>query len=434
MSRLKVDGADDGVAVFSLDAARNAAVAALVIWIMFNSRYPVPIDIHSPHLKRYIMKATVLGPLDVVFLILAILAIPLLLRRRTYKGWPVGLLGAVTLSVVTLAFVLTDPSPEGFARFVRLAGISGAIVTIRWMSPTTLRTMFIWPVTLAVVFQSSLALAQTFVFDSGAPARTAIGVVLPWTRGYGTMDSPYSLAAFTVVGIAIILSAGAFTRLHPLMWLSVILGSASVATSFGRTPALAVLAIGGVYGVAWMVQRKRGYLASSIAAFVPMVIGIAISWTGWQVRAYQTASGSASGRGGPLGRAFTIIEANPVFGVGPGRFGPTLAEIGLTSTDWEIVHNVPVLVAAEYGVPFGVLFTLWLVLLGVVALSTSVRAAAVFVSIVPVLLFAYSPVVYTTGVAGFGLWLATLDYHRRHRSEYRSSVQRVAEEPAPASA
>lgn len=73
------------------------------------------------------------------------------------------------------------------------------------------------------------------------------------------------------------------------------------------------------------------------------------------------------------------------------------------------------------------MFTVWLGLLGVLALFTSIRAFAVFVVMVPLFTFAYSPVVYVAGVAGFGLWLAFLDYHRRFETERTAQARASAE-------
>ena len=293
--------ADDGIGVFSLDAVRNAAVGALIVWVMFASNYPVPVHIHSAHMRRYIMQATVVNPIDIVFVVLAVVAVPLILRRATYDGWPAGLIGVLTITVITMVFVISGPTPEGLMRAVRFAGITGLVATIRWMSPQTLRMVVVWPLTLAVLIQASIGLSQTFIWHSGAATLPA------WTRAYGTMDSPYGYAAFTALGVAVILSSAALARLHLAMWIAAILGSVSVAAVFGRVGALSLLMVGGVFGIGWLLTRKRRYFASAVAAVVPMSVGIAATWSGWQIRAAATAAGSLSGRGPLLRRAFTII-------------------------------------------------------------------------------------------------------------------------------
>ncbi|MGB5381934.1 MAG: O-antigen ligase family protein [Acidimicrobiia bacterium] len=429
------NGASRGEAqLLDFDTIRAGLVAALIICIPFAFEFSAVVDVHSPFLKHAFLGVTVIGPIELILLLLAVASSPLLFHRATYVSWPIGLIGAVTLTVVTFVLVVGGgPTPEGIVRIVRFAGIAGAIVAISRMSPGLMRKAVIWPLAGTVALQAALALAQTFIWHSGRESGITIRFDHVWTQGYGTIG-PYALATVLAVAIAIILSAGAFKPLHPLMWVSVVLGSAAIATTFGRSGAMAVFAIAGLYGVAWILKRKSAYLVSSTAAFLPMTIGMAIAWSGWSVRASETAAGEQWGREELLRRAFEIIRSNPLLGVGPGEYGPTLARTGLTAADITIVHNVPVLVAAEYGIPIGVMFTAWLGLLGVSALLTSARAAAVFVAIVPYLLLNHNPIVYGYGIALFGLWLATLDYHRAHRHGDAPSSESEIGEAAAATA
>ena len=407
--------AEKAAASVRLDAIRVALVAAMIVTIPFALRALVPIDVHSPHLSLYFLKVTVVTPLDVVLVLLAIAAAPLMFRRDSYRTWPIGLIGTLAFTAATALFLIAEPSPEGLARVTRLAGISGAIAIVQRMSPSVLRGAVVWPLTASVAFQAVYGLAQTFVWQSGMLSGITGRFDDVWTQGYGTMGGPYPLAAFMVLSIAIILSAAAFKRLHPLMWATVVLSSAAVSVTFGRLGVISAIGIAGVYGIAWILKRNREYLAASLASVIPLGIGIIIAWQGWQVRASETAAGYQSGREALLRRAFTVIEGNPLWGVGPAQMGPAVARIGLTEAASTYVHNVPVLVAAEYGIPLGVVFTVWLMALGMAALFTSARATAVFVSIVPYLLLDHTHLVYVYALAEFGLWLAILDYHRAHR-------------------
>ena len=416
MSLVKTRATNSDAPLLNFDTIRAVLVAALIVWIPFAFNFSYVVDVHSPFLQHAYLGVTVIGPIELILLLLAVASSPLLFRRATYRGWPIGLIGAVTLTAFTLIFVVAGgPTPEGAVRIVRFAGIAGAIATISQMPPGLLRKAVVWPLAGSVAVQAAIALAQTFIWHNGRESGITDRFDHVWTQGYGTIGS-YALATVLVVAIAIVLSAGAFKRLHPLMWVSVVLASAAIATTFGRSGAIAVFAVAGLYAIAWIVRRKSDYLASSFAAFLPMSIGIAITWEGWGVRASETAAGEQWGREDLLQRAYEIIRTSPVLGVGPGEFAPTLARVGLTPVDISIVLNVPVLVAAEYGIPVGIMFTAWLGLLGVVALLTSVRAAAIFVAIVPYLVFNHNLIVYGYGIALFGLWLAMLDYHRLHRS------------------
>ncbi len=405
-----------------LDGLRYALVAALIAVIPFAIRYLLLVEVHSPHIERPLLKASTFGPLELVLVLVAVSSLPLLLRRSTYRGRPLGLLGAMGFTGITLVWLLFDPSAEGILRTMRLAGVVGTIAIVSTMSVRTFRLAIVWPLAASAGVQATWALLQTHVWRSGHQSGITIRWSHAWTQGYGTMDGAYALAAFLVLAIAIVLASAAFGRLHPLMWVSVLVSSFAVSVTFGRSGVLALLAIGGLYGLMWLVSHRGRDLASSLSATVPMLTGIAIAWTGWSVRAGETLRLQQFGRESLLDRAFTVIGGHPVVGVGPGNYGPTLARIGVTSTDITIVHNIPILVAAEYGIPIGVLFTAWLIALGIVSVMTSMRAITVFVAIVPYLVFDHPHLVYAYGIAEFGLWLAVLDFHRRCTIERRSPM------------
>lgn len=409
-----------------LDTIRNVLVTTLIIGLPFAMKYLLLVNVHSPHLQRFYLRATLVGPLDVILVLLALASVPLLIRRNTYRGWPIGLIGVAAFTVVTLLFLVPEPTTEGVVRLIRLAGITGLVATVRWMSPPTWRLAVIWPLTISVGIQAIWTISQTFIFHNGRETSITARFDHVWTHGEGTMDGGYALAAFMVLGIAIILSSGAFERIHPVMWGTVILASGAISATFGRQGILAGAAIAVLYGVAWIVKRRKVYLASSLAAGLPMTIGVAIAWEGWNVRAAETAAGEQWGRESLIDRALSVIEANPIFGVGPADYGPALARMGLTDVDITIVHNVPLLMAAEYGIPVGVLFVLWIGLLGLAALFTSVRAAAVFVAVAPYLIFDHPHIVYVYAIIQLGLWLSVLDYHRL----WESGAAKQGVEPA----
>ncbi|MDK1292903.1 MAG: hypothetical protein QGM46_11320, partial [Actinomycetota bacterium] len=60
----------------------------------------------------------------------------------------------------------------------------------------------------------------------------------------------------------------------------------------------------------------------------------------------------------------------------------------------------------------GVAFTAWLIALGIRSFRLSVYAGALFVSILPLMLFDNLHYVYGNGIAMFAVWIAMLDYHR----------------------
>lgn len=398
---------------------RVILVATVIVMIPLAITSLLWIEEHSPHLNYDLIGWTTTGPFDAVLLLIAVAAIPLLLRRTTYRGVPVGLIGLICFTAATTVWILVDPSLQGVARAVRFAGITGLVVIVRYMQPTTFRKAVVWPLTASATAQATLGLLQTHLWNNGTESSITARFDHAWTQGYGTMDGGYALAAFLAVSCGIILASGAFQRLHPAMWIAVGLSSAAISTTFGRLGVLCLIGIAGFYGVTGLVRRNWEYLSSALVAIVPVTLGVAYTWAGWSVRAAETAGGFTSGRETLMSRATTIIEMHPLVGVGPGNYGPTLARIGLTDIDYTVVHNVGVLVTAEYGIPIGILFSLWVAALGIVSILTSVRAMAVFASIVPYLVLDHTHMSYAYAIGGFGLWIATLDYLRLHRDATR---------------
>jgi len=403
--------------------ARTILVGLLVVLLPFSIQWLWIVDVHSPHFRYLLLGSTTTGPFDVVLLSLALAAVPLFIRKKTYEGLPIGLLGVAIFCVVTVLWVLPDSTAHGIARGVRFAGIAGLVASVRWFPKSTFRLALIWPLTASAALQASLALLQTFVWHNGNTSGITARFDNSWTHGFGTMDGGYALAAFLVVSVAIILASGAFERLHPFMWITVGLSSAAVSTTYGRLGVLSLLGIAGFYALGAIWKRSGEYLASTALAIVPLSVGIATTWTAWSVRAAETAAGNQTYRESLLARAFTVIEQHPLFGVGPGNYGPAIARMGLPEVLSEVhltvVHNVGVLTTAEYGIPIGIAFALWIAALGIASILTSVRAMALFASIVPYLVFDHTHMSYAYAIAGFGLWVATLDYLRLHRDSTR---------------
>lgn len=394
-------------------------VAVVIVMIPFAITSLLWIEEHSAHINYDLLGWTTTGPFDAILLLVAVASLPLLFRRDTYRGIPIGLIGLIAFTVITCAWILVDPSLQGVARTVRLAGITGVVVTVRHMSLGTFRNAVVWPITISAIVQATLGLLQTHLWNNGTASSITARFDHAWTQGYGTMDGGYALAAFLVVASGIILASGAFRRLHPAMWVAVGLSSAAISTTFGRLGVLSMIGIAAFYGATGLIRRNREYVSAALVAIVPVTAGIAYTWVGWSVRASETAAGFTSGRETLMSRATTMIEMHPFVGVGPGNYGPTLARIGLVDVDYTIVHNVGVLVTAEYGIPVGVMFSLWVATLGIASILTSVRAMAVFASIVPYLMLDHTHMSYAYAMGGFGLWIATLDYLRLHRNETR---------------
>ena len=103
-----------------------------------------------------------------------------------------------------------------------------------------------------------------------------------------------------------------------------------------------------------------------------------------------------------------MIADQPVVGVGPGLYSYTLERDHDPELD-DAVHVVPLLVAAEDGLPIGILFTLLLIFLAIRALRTSPEAIAVVAGFGTFLLFDKFAYLHPNGMVMLAVWLATID-------------------------
>jgi hypothetical protein len=411
---------------FSLATLRIGAIAALILLIPHRIDLEVTIDQHSPHLVGTGVQNTLLGPTDILLIIVLLASIPLLFNRKTYLKQPLGQLGAAVFLVFVAIWLVRFSTLEGSMMLLRVTGVFGVIVAIRSMTQRNLMIGVVWPLTIGASLQALVALAQTFIYNTGmiVPA-TTLAQGRAWSAGRGTFSGSYALAAYLILAVAVALSFGISkhprnTRFRSLqlsvplrvsMWTAVVLSSAAVATTFGRTALLALGLVGASYLTGWLIHRRRIMGLSAIMTFLPLAVtGVSLR-SGWLVRASQSADLDLTTRDALAARAIEMIRSSPLFGVGPVQYGPHLAQMGLAVLDPHIVHNVPLLVTAEFGVLVGLAFTGWLIALAIRAFRLSVYTTALFLSIIPFLLLDNLHYVYGNGMVIFAVWIAILDYN-----------------------
>jgi O-antigen ligase len=171
--------------------------------------------------------------------------------------------------------------------------------------------------------------------------------------------------------------------------------------------AVVLLAAGGP------ADRKRSHRLLCLVLALGFVFGAVAFGNGWHAKGQaSTGAGADSGRHVRAQEAMRLIDAQPVFGVGPGRY--TIALESVQHSDLLPAHNMVLHDAAEAGVLAGVLTTLLLAALALRAWRGGAETTAVFVA--PVLFFVLDayPYVFPTGLAVSALWLAMVFSAREH--------------------
>ncbi|MFC2153540.1 O-antigen ligase family protein [Actinomycetota bacterium] len=400
-------------------------VAATIIAIPWNSVSVFRIDDHSPHMAFFLRFALV-GVVDVLALSLFVVAMAITVLRRTVT-MNLATVGLLLFVVAMVIATVLNPSPEGALKILRVAGTLGAAVVLIGMQPRDYSTFVVWPFTFIALQQSLVGIMQTFVLGSGRSRVDLVGSAETWTAALGSFHHEYEYAAFLIVAMATILSLQRHRRLHPLMWFAVATSSAASAASFGRTALLAVLLVSVVYGIGWMTKRLTPLAWSAATPLAGAALSGVVALPAWQ----QRASVTSAIRVELMERAIEIIRAHPIVGVGPGQYGRILFETATGEPDRFIVHNIPLLIAAEFGILIGFAFTLWLVAIGVRSVVTSVYAGAIFIAAVPFLLLDNLHYVYPTGLMMFGLWVGLLGYQMVQRPMVTGAPSRSNETTSP---
>jgi hypothetical protein len=386
-----------------MDLVRAASISALVLLIPFNAHTAIFISRHSPHLSGGYPQNTYLTVVDVVFAFLIVCALPLVVRNVRVLMAP-AIVAPAALGLLALARVAADPSDQGLAMAVRLVGVAAVAIVMATMPWRTFTTAVVWPLAIGAAIQGSLAIMMTLTGTGKVRPDELATAGVPWTAGLGSFGHEYVLAAFMALTISVVLVQAAKQQMHPFLWMSVVIASASIATTFGRAAALSIILIGGTYGVASIVSRRRDLGLAGLATLVPLGTAMLVTASGWIAR----ASASSSIRVALAQRSFDVIATSPLLGVGPGRYGVTLAQIGLTSVDVYIVHNLPLLVTAEFGIPVGIAFSAWLIALGFVSIRAGVAATAMFLGILPLIFFDNLHYVIPDGTPILAVWCGSL--------------------------
>lgn len=398
----------------SIPAMRVVLVGALIWTAPYQDVFRIKLNEHSPHIGFALGRATHVGPADIIFLLIIVAVVPLVLGRQWSRPVGIGLMGVAGLAAVAVLTLLFSPTLEGLILVLRIVGTASTVLAISNMARADWTLSVIWSTALTALIQGGLALIQILVWNGGLLRNPDRGA---WPAAYGAFNGPYTMAAFLVLAVGVMLSIGAVRRIPMTIWLSATVASAAIATTYGRTGALALILMTMIY-LAWFILRRRHRLGLAAAAIaIPFGTVAIILQSAWIPRVIDTVQLNSSSRVALMDRAFDVIAYRPILGVGPAGYAPALARLGLTDIDHALVHNVPLLVAAEFGVIAGIVFLAWLGLLGVTSLRTSAYGAALFAAVLPFLMLDNLNWLFAGGWVILAVWLALLD---RLRHEART--------------
>jgi len=355
-------------------------------------------------------------PFDIPLLLLTFLSVPPILRTPRGSARRFLLISAAFLALVAVALAF-NPSPRGFQVLIRTV-VNVVVPVVTWITlPSSWQRRAVLVLVGSAALQSVVAVAQVV---RGEPlGLTLLGehswldVFADVSAAKGTFVHRHVLAAFALLayGAATISYLGSRARVWLLALAIVVI---PIGITYSRMAALGVIAVAGVLIIAWFRERKEVF-----PVLVALIVGVGIpglltldSWIGRAEPIAAESFGDAitNNRVTLAKQALDLIADAPIVGVGPGLYNLELEEqLGADEGEQVLpVHLVPLLVAAETGIPAGVFILVVMGGLGWAAGRRGTARVAVYVAYLPFLIFDHFPYDDFQGLTMTGIWMALI--------------------------
>ncbi len=346
-------------------------------------------------------------PADITIAVTAIAAAIVFVAQGRRSGPGVTLLGVLTLALA-IAFAF-HPSPQGMQTVARFAGVTGVAFALSVFRREE-RALAVAVLAIAALAEVALGLAQ---MGAGGPlGLPSFGEVADPLLDYdgvavprGTMHSVTALAGLGLVTATLVAREGLAAAFAGPVFAAAGIASALVGITFSRAAALGLTAACAALALGARMRPRR-----VAAALVCLALGAAIPavyfHTGWQHRANL----SLSGRDVITEQALGLIWDSPIVGVGPGRSLFALPEKypDPPRFGYQPAHAFPLIATVEGGTAAGAVSVALLLVLAWRA-RRDMRALAIYLAFVPVVLTDHYPYTFLQGQVLLAAWIGSLD-------------------------
>ena len=346
------------------------------------------------------------------------------------------LLWAGVCGMVAAAAVVHSSALAAQTLLRDLGTLAIAFAIAHRIAPNALRPLALVLAT-GTLFQLVLGTAQVL---HGAPLGLAFlgefaDPLLPYGDALaprGTLGHAYMLAALSLLATAVVIAASLRSS-GSRRWIGAAAALAMpVGMTFSRAGVVAALLLGVTLARAGL---WRVLMLVAIAVIAPATIASA----GWLEQIDKTfverPQDAPTSRGTLVEQAVELIRREPLFGVGPGSYLPVLRKV---ETDparrvaLQPVHDVPLLEAAEAGIPAGMLAAA-IVVLALVRAARRGPQGLVAAVYVPFLVFDQFLISEPQGLVLLGIWLGASDALGRRAEAPWSHPQATARSGTAAS-
>lgn len=348
--------------------------------------------------------------------LLLVWAVSDLIHKRWRPRTTASRLGVV-LAALLMVSAVVHPSWFTLLRLFRFAAAAAFAYSIFTVIRGGGRKQVYVVAAIVALFQSYLAtgqhvLAKGMGYTFLGEGEYLYGGGVPPLYAHGTFPLHHILAGFAMAVLGLLMA----TSRRPRRWWLVVPAGAAIPIGFAhsRMGAVAWLSVVAVVGVA-SIKQKALYLGLFTAILCGGILPGLVALDGWAARTTETIRGEGAGgddEGVDVGGRLTfalqgirVIRDAPLLGTGIGRY-LSVAQHQLGEDVQEVVHNVPLLVAAENGILSGAVAVLLLGVAGAVAVRAGPLPLAIFLTYLPFILLDHFPYDDTQGIALTGIWTA----------------------------
>ncbi|MBT8197466.1 MAG: O-antigen ligase family protein [Acidimicrobiia bacterium] len=403
--------------------------ALVVLIVMLPIEVGVILD-EAPGVATGYGRLAVFHPFDLALMVVAVLGFPYLIGRRL--GWGTGTM--LVLLVGAMVGLVFNATPRGWMQVARLAALTVTAGYISQLSDRERTRLVVAPLMVTVGLQSLIGVAQ--VLNDGPIGLGTFGErELRYFYGFGdvvaaqgTTIHGYVLAGFAMVATLVGMTRAVRRGASPWWLVGIAVCAIPIGLTYSRMALIGMILVMGALG--WGVARDRArYLVPTVVVIVAITVPALFALDGWTQRELsderQGLDRLSTGRITLMREAATMIGDHPIVGVGPGNYVTTIE----ADFDVEVpkqVHSVPLLVAAEDGVVWGLASLVMLAAVGLAALRSGPVATALFLGFVPFWILDKFPYTHPNGLVLTAIWLAMLESLDRDDPAQEPSAQVTA--------
>jgi O-Antigen ligase len=354
------------------------------------------------------------------------------------RSWSAPVLFSLALAATAVVAFVFHPSGAGAILTFAVVTPVGIVLSVAGFDRAELRRFVAGPLLATTAIQAAIVVVQSitetaFGYNLLHPGAELLVTNETIARPQGLFDHVYEPAAVALIavaaGLALVPAAG---RARWLFLGGIAAATTTVALTHSRSALLGLMLVVAVAVLA-SIRRDRDLRIPALVTVVAFLIPALLTASAWQVRFNESTASdlddASLGRLTLARQAIDMAGDHPIVGVGPNRYMTVLETDYTVDQDYPyVVHNESLMMAAELGIPAGILLTALMSWAGIQALLAGYRPTLLYVA--PLGFYVFDVLLYNkpVGLLLFAVWCGVLAA-MTGRSESPSTT--VVEETLP---